>query len=73
MNYQPGDSFDVFCPNKAEEVDEMLCRLGLQDQKNHRVLITLRKDTKKKGKLKSNGIYFHIQFRKLMSALIIFL
>ncbi|XP_037829005.1 methionine synthase reductase isoform X2 [Kryptolebias marmoratus] len=49
MTYQPGDSFDVFCPNRADEVDNMLRRLDLQDQKNHHVLITLRKDTKKKG------------------------
>uniref|UniRef100_A0AAQ5YNB0 Methionine synthase reductase n=1 Tax=Amphiprion ocellaris TaxID=80972 RepID=A0AAQ5YNB0_AMPOC len=49
MTYQPGDSFDVFCPNRAAEVDNMLSRLGLQDQRNHLVNISLRKDTKKKG------------------------
>ncbi|XP_076617227.1 methionine synthase reductase isoform X1 [Chaetodon auriga] len=49
MTYQPGDSFDVFCPNRASEVEDMLHRLGLQDQRNHRVHISLRKDTKKKG------------------------
>ncbi|KAK5622101.1 hypothetical protein CRENBAI_010328, partial [Crenichthys baileyi] len=49
MTYQPGDSFDVFCPNRAEDVDQLLHGLGLQDQKNHRVQITLREDTKKKG------------------------
>ncbi|MEQ2268844.1 hypothetical protein XENORESO_016695, partial [Xenotaenia resolanae] len=49
MTYQPGDSFDVFCPNRAEDVDQLVHRLGLQDQKNHRVQITLREDTKKKG------------------------
>ncbi|XP_038144975.1 methionine synthase reductase isoform X2 [Cyprinodon tularosa] len=49
MNYQPGDSLDIFCPNRAEEVDQLLHRLGLQSQQNHRVQITLREDTKKKG------------------------
>lgn len=49
MAYQPGDSFDVFCPNRPAEVDELLCRLGLQNQRNHQVIISLRNDTKKKG------------------------
>ncbi|XP_070708837.1 methionine synthase reductase [Pempheris klunzingeri] len=49
MTHQPGDSFDVFCPNRASEVEDMLHRLGLYDQRNHRVHISVRKDTKKKG------------------------
>ncbi|RVE58895.1 hypothetical protein OJAV_G00198530 [Oryzias javanicus] len=49
LTYQPGDSLDVLCPNRAEEVDFMLCRLGLKDKRNHRVHVTLKKDTKKKG------------------------
>ncbi|XP_034416063.1 methionine synthase reductase isoform X1 [Cyclopterus lumpus] len=49
VTYHPGDSFDVFCPNKATEVEDMLHRLGLQDQRNHQVHISLLKDTKKKG------------------------
>uniref|UniRef100_A0A3Q0QXE1 Methionine synthase reductase n=1 Tax=Amphilophus citrinellus TaxID=61819 RepID=A0A3Q0QXE1_AMPCI len=49
MAYQPGDSFDVFCPNRAAEVDHLLHRLGLQNQRNHHVTISLKKDTKKKG------------------------
>ncbi|KAF7661753.1 hypothetical protein LDENG_00253680 [Lucifuga dentata] len=47
MTYLPGDSFDVFCPNRLNEVEETLQRLGLQHQRNHRVQISLRKDTKK--------------------------
>uniref|UniRef100_A0A674N747 Methionine synthase reductase n=1 Tax=Takifugu rubripes TaxID=31033 RepID=A0A674N747_TAKRU len=50
MTYQPGDAFDVYWPNSATEVEDMLHRLGLQDQRNHRVLISLLKDTKKRGK-----------------------
>uniref|UniRef100_A0A674MXF7 Methionine synthase reductase n=1 Tax=Takifugu rubripes TaxID=31033 RepID=A0A674MXF7_TAKRU len=49
MTYQPGDAFDVYWPNSATEVEDMLHRLGLQDQRNHRVLISLLKDTKKRG------------------------
>uniref|UniRef100_A0A665VER4 Methionine synthase reductase n=1 Tax=Echeneis naucrates TaxID=173247 RepID=A0A665VER4_ECHNA len=49
MTYLPGDSFDVFCPNRATEVEDMLCRLGLQDKKHHQVHVSLNKDTKKKG------------------------
>ncbi|XP_040022975.2 methionine synthase reductase [Gasterosteus aculeatus] len=49
VTYHPGDSFDVFCPNRAAEVEEALHRLGLSDQRNHRVHVSLRKDTKKKG------------------------
>lgn len=51
MTHQPGDSFDVLCPNRATEVEGVLHRLGLHDQRNHRVHISLRKDTKKKGKV----------------------
>ncbi|KAM3592902.1 uncharacterized protein V6R79_001416 [Siganus canaliculatus] len=49
MAYQPGDSFDVFCPNKATEVEDFLHRLGLHDQRNHQVQVSLQKDTKKRG------------------------
>lgn len=51
MTYQPGDSFDVFCPNRASEVEGLLHRLGLHDQRNHKVHISLIKDTKKRGKI----------------------
>ncbi|XP_031137768.1 methionine synthase reductase isoform X2 [Sander lucioperca] len=49
MTYHPGDSYDVLCPNRTAEVEDMLHRLGLHDQRNHKVHISLRKDTKKKG------------------------
>ncbi|XP_068604026.1 methionine synthase reductase isoform X2 [Brachionichthys hirsutus] len=49
MAYQPGDSFDVFCPNGATEVEDVIRQLGLCDQSNHSVHIALRKDTKKRG------------------------
>uniref|UniRef100_H3CRV8 Methionine synthase reductase n=1 Tax=Tetraodon nigroviridis TaxID=99883 RepID=H3CRV8_TETNG len=49
ISYQPGDSFDVYWPNRATEVEDMLHRLGLQDRRNHTVVISLLKDTKKRG------------------------
>lgn len=63
MAYQPGDSFDVFCPNRPSEVEDLLHRLGLQDQKHHHVHISLKKDTKKKGEvhLCDDGI-LHINY-----------
>ncbi|KAM9416801.1 methionine synthase reductase-like isoform 1-T2 [Salvelinus alpinus] len=48
MAYQPGDSLDVLCPNRASEVGELLHRLGLEDQKSNRLQLSLRKETKKK-------------------------
>ncbi|XP_077411143.1 methionine synthase reductase isoform X2 [Vanacampus margaritifer] len=49
LTYQPGDSFDVFCPNRASEVKLLLRRLGLEDQENRHVQVSLCKNTKKKG------------------------
>ncbi|XP_034015592.1 methionine synthase reductase isoform X1 [Thalassophryne amazonica] len=49
LTYLPGDSFDVFCPNRASEVEEMLRSLGLYEQRHHRVQVSVQKDTKKKG------------------------
>ncbi|KAM9827137.1 methionine synthase reductase [Neosynchiropus ocellatus] len=49
LAYQPGDSFDVFCPNNPSEVAALLRRLGLESQRNHQVQVTLCNDTKRKG------------------------
>ncbi|KAI7792808.1 methionine synthase reductase [Triplophysa rosa] len=49
MVYQPGDSFEVLCPNRANEVEELLLRLGLQMQKNYAVQLHLLKNTSKKA------------------------
>lgn len=61
MAYEPGDSFDVFCPNRATEVEEMLHRLGLHDQRNHQVHISLKKDHKKKGQSGPVTSFYHAQ------------
>lgn len=47
--YQPGDSFDILCPNRASEVEELLLRLDLQMQKNYAVQVNLLKNSSKKG------------------------
>uniref|UniRef100_A0A9J7ZJ67 Methionine synthase reductase n=1 Tax=Cyprinus carpio carpio TaxID=630221 RepID=A0A9J7ZJ67_CYPCA len=42
--YQPGDAFDILCPNRASEVEELLLRLDLQTQKNCAVQVNLLKN-----------------------------
>lgn len=49
VEYHPGDAFDLFCPNRAVEVEEMLRRLGLWEKRSHQVCISLKTDTKKRG------------------------
>uniref|UniRef100_A0A674ERD5 Methionine synthase reductase n=1 Tax=Salmo trutta TaxID=8032 RepID=A0A674ERD5_SALTR len=71
MAYQPGDSLDVLCPNRASEVGELLQRLCLQDQRSHRVQLSLRKDTKKKGMLFS--LVIHMTGTSCLIYLILFL
>ncbi|XDV47338.1 hypothetical protein PO909_017004 [Leuciscus waleckii] len=47
--YQPGDSFDILCPNRASEVEELLLRLDLQMQRNCAVQVSLLKNSSKKA------------------------
>uniref|UniRef100_A0A8C2INX3 Methionine synthase reductase n=1 Tax=Cyprinus carpio TaxID=7962 RepID=A0A8C2INX3_CYPCA len=42
--YQPGDAFDILCPNRASEVEELLLRLDLQMRKNCAVQVNLLKN-----------------------------
>ncbi|XP_016042531.2 methionine synthase reductase isoform X2 [Erinaceus europaeus] len=49
FSYEPGDTFDVLCPNSSSEVQHLLRRLQLADQGGHRVFLALMADTKKKG------------------------
>uniref|UniRef100_A0A673G2Y4 Methionine synthase reductase n=1 Tax=Sinocyclocheilus rhinocerous TaxID=307959 RepID=A0A673G2Y4_9TELE len=44
LAYQPGDAFDILCPNRASEVKELLLRLDLQTQKNGAVQVNLLKN-----------------------------
>uniref|UniRef100_A0A9L0TK70 Methionine synthase reductase n=1 Tax=Equus caballus TaxID=9796 RepID=A0A9L0TK70_HORSE len=49
FSYQPGDAFNVICPNNDSEVQNLLQRLQLEDRREHRVLLQIKADTKKKG------------------------
>ncbi|XP_069898268.1 methionine synthase reductase isoform X1 [Dipodomys merriami] len=49
FSYQPGDAFNVICPNSDSEVRSLLQRLQLADQREHRVFLEIKADTKKKG------------------------
>ncbi|KAM4876053.1 methionine synthase reductase isoform 2-T2 [Thomomys bottae] len=49
FSYQPGDAFNVICPNSESEVQSLLQRLQLADQQEHRVFLEIKADTKKKG------------------------
>ncbi|KAL8194268.1 UNVERIFIED_CONTAM: hypothetical protein K2H54_011231, partial [Gekko kuhli] len=49
FSYQPGDAFNVICPNYANEVDELLHLLGLSEKKEHLVCLKVKPGTKKRG------------------------
>lgn len=49
MPYQPGDSFDILCPNPACEVQWLLKRLGLEQKSHHRIRLEIKTDTKKRA------------------------
>lgn len=49
IDFQPGDSFGIICPNPAGEVTELLTKLGLSDKKDCPVCLTVKSETKKKG------------------------
>ncbi|XP_053099774.1 methionine synthase reductase isoform X2 [Hemicordylus capensis] len=49
FNYQPGDAFNVICPNYASEVEELLHVLGLSEMKDYLVRLTVKTGTKKRG------------------------
>ncbi|KAK7803343.1 hypothetical protein U0070_006174 [Myodes glareolus] len=49
FSHQPGDSFNVICPNSDSEVTGLLHRLQLTDKREHRVTLKIKTDTKKRG------------------------
>ncbi|XP_059272846.1 methionine synthase reductase isoform X1 [Mustela nigripes] len=49
FSYQPGDAFNVICPNSDSEVQNLLQRLQLTDRREHCVHLKIKEDTKKKG------------------------
>ncbi|XP_057680952.1 methionine synthase reductase isoform X1 [Corythoichthys intestinalis] len=67
LTYQPGDSFDVFCPNRISEVKQLLQRLSLEEKKNHRVKVSLLENTKKKGAQVPSYLPQYISLRYLLT------
>ncbi|KAH0618045.1 hypothetical protein JD844_016999 [Phrynosoma platyrhinos] len=49
FSYQPGDAFNVICPNYTSEVDELLNILGLLEKKDFFVCLKVKSGTKKRG------------------------
>lgn len=49
FSYQPGDAFNIICPNYASEVEELLRMLGLLEKKDYLVCLTVKEGTKKRG------------------------
>ncbi|XP_068933063.1 methionine synthase reductase isoform X2 [Petaurus breviceps papuanus] len=49
FSYQPGDSFNIICPNDASEVQELLQRLQLSEKREHRILLKIKENNKKKA------------------------
>ncbi|KAM4689465.1 methionine synthase reductase isoform 2-T4 [Discoglossus pictus] len=49
IDFQPGDSFCIICPNPSEEVAEILKRLDLSDKRGCQVCLGIKAGTKKRG------------------------
>ncbi|KAF7240466.1 Methionine synthase reductase [Varanus komodoensis] len=48
FSYQPGDAFNVVCPNNASEVDALLRLLGLEEKKDYLVSLKVKANTNKR-------------------------
>nr|XP_034957214.1 methionine synthase reductase [Zootoca vivipara] len=49
FSYQPGDAFNVICPNHTNEVEELLHILGLSEKNDYFVCLKVKAGTKKRG------------------------
>ncbi|XP_043833528.1 methionine synthase reductase isoform X2 [Dromiciops gliroides] len=49
FSYQPGDSFNIVCPNDASEVRELLQRLQLAEKREHSIILKIKENNKKKA------------------------
>ncbi|XP_075683025.1 methionine synthase reductase [Rhinoderma darwinii] len=56
IDFQPGDSFCIVCPNPCDEVTDLIAKLGLSDKQHCQVCLTVKSDTKKRGAAKPNYI-----------------
>ncbi|XP_069586515.1 methionine synthase reductase isoform X2 [Ranitomeya imitator] len=49
IEFQPGDSFGIVCPNPTGEVTDLIKKLGLSDKKDCQLGLTVRSGTKQRG------------------------
>ncbi|XP_073420671.1 methionine synthase reductase isoform X2 [Dendrobates tinctorius] len=49
IEFQPGDTFGIVCPNPTGEVTDLIKKLGLSDKKDCQVGLNVRSGTKQKG------------------------
>lgn len=56
LDYEPGDSFDVLCPNNQQEVTELINILGLQDKADSPFSVNVMENTTKKVATKPSHI-----------------
>ncbi|XP_020909211.1 methionine synthase reductase [Exaiptasia diaphana] len=56
LDYEPGDSFDVLCPNNQQEVTELMYILGLQDKADTSFSVNVMENTTKKTAVKPRYI-----------------
>ncbi|KAM3910089.1 methionine synthase reductase-like isoform 1-T2 [Leptodactylus fuscus] len=56
IDFQPGDSFAVLCPNPPGEVADLLNKLGLSDKKDGQVCLSVKPQAKKRGTLATDYI-----------------
>ncbi|XP_073534486.1 methionine synthase reductase isoform X2 [Phyllobates terribilis] len=49
IEFQPGDSFGIVCPNPTGEVTDLIKKLGLSDEKDCQVCLTVKPSTKERG------------------------
>ncbi|XP_044148638.1 methionine synthase reductase isoform X1 [Bufo gargarizans] len=49
IDFQPGDSFGIICPNPPDEVTDLVNKLGLSDKKDCQVFLTVKSEIKGRG------------------------
>uniref|UniRef100_F6UGP3 Methionine synthase reductase n=1 Tax=Monodelphis domestica TaxID=13616 RepID=F6UGP3_MONDO len=65
--YQPGDSFNIVCPNNASEVKELLQRLQLSEKREHCIVLKIKENNKKKGATIPQHIPEGVSLQNLLS------
>ena len=57
LDYNPGDSFGIICPNSEDEVDALINRLGYQEQANLVFALTAKEAMENKKRAKGRPDY----------------